>query len=270
MATEEDLTRTLRRYVGVPSVPDLARVRAQSRLIVRRRRRRRVSVYVVSATAFVSVLSAITLETGIRPQPTTLPPVDAAVVAPGIADLLDAVRADDHDRIAALLATSVPINGSEGPGVTPLMVAASRDDARSAELLIDAGASLDAMNHYGEDAVDLAAQNGSIEVIELLVERRALFDSGSPVTRYPTSLMLAASNGHLAVVEALVAGGARPDRLDSLDRSVLHHATDAVDPAPMVQLLVSLGAPLPPGAVATMPTTELIALIEASDPAVAD
>jgi ankyrin repeat protein len=224
-------------------------------------------VYVVSASLCLSALSAVALDARTTTRTVTLPPADAGLVAPGVADLLDAVRADDHERIAALLATSVPIDGSEGAGITALMVAAARDDPRSAELLLDAGASIDAMNLYGEDAIDLAARSGSTRVIDLLVERRVVFDSGAPSTRYPTSLMLAVSNGHLTTVAALVDGGARPDRLDSLGRSVLHHAIDSADPAPMVELLVSLGAPLPTGAVDAMSTDELITLIEASDPA---
>ncbi len=265
--TELDLTRALQRYVGEPTPPDRARVRGRSRLIVRSRRRRRAGAYAVSATVCLAALSAIVLDTRSTTTTITLPPADTSLFAPGVAELLDAVRADDHQRIAALVASSVPIDGSEALGITPLMVAAIRDDPRSAELLLDAGASVDAMNHSGEDAIDLAARSGSTSVIELFVERKVVFDSGSPSTRYPTSLMLAASNGHLATVDALVDGGARSDRLDSMNRSVLHHATDSDDPESMVTLLVSLGAPLPPGTAASTPSNELIALIEASDPA---
>jgi uncharacterized protein len=267
MTSEHDLARTLQHYVGIPSVPDHAHVRARSRTIVRRRRRARAAVYVVTVTLCLSGLSMVALDLRTTTRTVTLPPADATLVSSGITGLLDAVRADDHERIEALLATSVPIDGSDGAGITPLMVAAVRDDPQSAELLLDAGASIDAMNRYGEDALDVAARSGSTRVIDRLIERRVVFDSGAPTTRYPTSLMLAASNGHLDTVEALVDGGARPDRLDSQGRSVLHHAVDSRDPAPMVELLVSLGAPLPPGAVDSTSIDELIALIEDSDPA---
>ena len=56
------------------------------------------------------------------------------------------------------------------------------------------------------------------------------------------SLMIAAQNGHLAIVEMLLVNGARPDISNDFGDTALHKAPIRVDDPRLITALVSWGA----------------------------
>jgi ankyrin repeat protein len=106
-----------------------------------------------------------------------------------------------------LLAAKADVNEPEGDGTTALHWAGSNDDGEAAELLIRAGASVDAVTRNGAlTPLMVAAANGSAAVIEKLLAAGAKAEVRS--TDGATPLMLAAASGSVEAVRSLIEHGA--------------------------------------------------------------
>ena len=133
----------------------------------------------------------------------------AAAVDP---PLVDAVRAGDAERVRALLADGVDVNGSDGDGTMALHWAALDDGVDVARVLIAAGARVDAANRFDATPLALAAENGSTAFIELLLDAGA--DPNWATPEGETALMTVARTGRADAVRLLLDRGADPDRAE--------------------------------------------------------
>ena len=180
----------------------------------------------------VFALAALTVATVTAQRPT--------VVVKPLPPLIEAVRAGRADTVKSLLDTVGDVNASGADGSTPLHLAAHLGNAPIVKLLLDAKATVDVLNRYGVRPLLLASESGSAEVIRLLLDRgadpnaanlgsetplmlasrsgsvesvRLLLSKAADVNvreglRGQTALMWAAAEGHAAVIETLIAGGA--------------------------------------------------------------
>jgi ankyrin repeat protein len=97
-------------------------------------------------------------------------------------------------------------------GLTPLIAAcASRKGLKTARILVDAGADLRQLDQYGQGLLVLAASNGHLDIVNWLLRQGLAVDqpveSDSWMSGF-TALAMAVRSGHLEVAKALVKAGA--------------------------------------------------------------
>jgi ankyrin repeat protein len=90
-------------------------------------------------------------------------------------ELLDAVKAGDHESLHALLLSGEDANARDSHGATLLHWAVVKGDTNTVALLIRAGASLEARDDYGATAILQSAKCG-----DLLCAQRLLDAGASP------------------------------------------------------------------------------------------
>ena len=120
--------------------------------------------------------------------------------------LIEAVQAQDHATVRALLEEQVDVNAAEGDGATALHWAVVRDDPELVALLLDAGAEVDAANDYGVGPLSLACTNRNAAMVERLLDAGA--DPDVTTLMGETALMTCARTGSAAAVAALLDRGA--------------------------------------------------------------
>lgn len=146
----------------------------------------------------------------------------AAALAVGCAQdtppAVDAPPAETtNQRLTAPSADDGPCPG----GDAELLDAAFRGDRRQVSLCLSTGAWVDATDGSGSSALDLAVLRGHADVARLLVESGAqIVQDGK---RNP--LAAAAREGHVRIVDVLLAAGADPSA-SWLDKPALLHAID--------------------------------------------
>lgn len=120
--------------------------------------------------------------------------------------LIDAVKDDDEQAVAALVAQKVDVNARQPDGATALAWAAVRNNPRIADLLMNAGADANLTNAYGVGPLLLAIQNRSAAMVRLLLEKGA--DPNVARTSGETPLMTAARTGQVEIMKLLLESGA--------------------------------------------------------------
>jgi hypothetical protein len=101
----------------------------------------------------------------------------------------------------------LPVDSSTTDGMSALQNAAKRGHVRVVRYLIDQGADPHALTPNGQDIIMLAAANGRLELLRYFIGKLGI--PASPATDRDglTALHLAATEGHLRVVEYLLEQG---------------------------------------------------------------
>ena len=97
--------------------------------------------------------------------------------------LIDAVKSGSAAAVSHLLEEGVDPNGAEPDGTTPLHWAIQRNDQDTAHRLIRGGAAVDVTNRYGVTPLALASTNGSVAMVEALLAGGATPETASPGSR---------------------------------------------------------------------------------------
>lgn len=158
-----------------------------------------VSLLLLALGAAAMVTPRLTLKTQIAQA---LPPGQTAALA----ELIDAVRAADIERVQLLVAGGVDVNARLGERGTPLMQAAWAGDPAITEALLKLGADPNKTIAGEGSALIIAAAMGYLSVAERLVAAGA--DVNRAVMHASSPLIDAAQFGHLETVQFLVEAGA--------------------------------------------------------------
>ena len=167
----------------------------------------------------------------------------APLAGSGETTLVDAVQRHDLAEINTLLAQDADVNEPQPDGTTAVHWAAHHGDVDLLNRLIAAGGAVQAMNRYGVTPIWQAASNGHAAVVEALLRggadpNTARGDSGE------TILMIAARSGHIDVLQRLVAHGANVNVRERIrEQTALMWAAAEQHPE-VVRLLVAAGADL--------------------------
>ena len=186
-----------------------------------------------------------------------------------------AVYKVDFELIDALIAKKARVDVANEFGATPLGEAVKLADARMVKTLVAAGAGVDRADENGQTALMLAVKTGELPIVEMLVKVGAnvnaveTFQRQTPLMWAVTApkhaaemtklllargadpnmavpgdgnpLIMAAREGHVAIVELLLKRGVNVDQVVPSDENALIQASGSGQLA-VVKLLVSAGA----------------------------
>jgi ankyrin repeat protein len=225
----EDLGRRLRNAAGPPTTIGLEAIRERA-AHHRRQRRMRLAAGAI-ATAVVLGFAAVSSTSVLSSAPER---VDASggELPPTGEVLLAAVRDENAELAAELLAAGADPNITGDLDATPLAIATARANPELAQLLIDAGADPSLPMSTGQAPIHIAASAGDAALIQLLVDARPdLVDLPVAGGAGSTPLMLAAGAPHANVVATLIALGADVNAANTNGFTSLHFAIeDGADP----------------------------------------
>src|SRR5262245_8352441 len=87
--------------------------------------------------------------------------------------LIDAVKQGNRTAVRSLISEHTNVNATEPDGMTALHWAVRANDVETSQMLIRAGANVKAVSRYGIAPIMLAAQNGSLPLVEALLKAGA-------------------------------------------------------------------------------------------------
>jgi ankyrin repeat protein len=133
-----------------------------------------------------------------------------APAADGTTALLYAAFDSNIDLLKTLLSAGADPNVANHFGVTPLLQASRYGDEAAMEVLLKGGADIGKAQREGETPLMAAARAGSVPAVKLLLKHGANPNTAESLWD-ETALMWATAEGHLDVVDALLAAHADPN-----------------------------------------------------------
>jgi ankyrin repeat protein len=167
------------------------------------------------------------------------PPLTGRYEAP----LADAMRQQDKQAVLALLAKKTDVNATQPDGATALHWAVYAEDADITSRLIRAGADVNVRNNYGVSPLALAAKHGNTTIIDLLMKAGAdPNDKINYINADETPLMHAARAGRVDAVNMLLLAGAQVNARESWNGQTALHWAAAEGHGAVVEALIAGGA----------------------------
>jgi ankyrin repeat protein len=148
----------------------------------------------------------------------------------------DAARDGNRALVRAALGKGANVNAAQGDGMTALHWAAMNGDAELTQILVRAGAGVNATTRIaGATPMLLAAENGHGAIVRALLAAGA--DAKTADLSGTTALMLAAAAGDADAIQALVQHGAPLEARDrAMERTALMFAAGTNRPAAIAAL----------------------------------
>ena len=148
----------------------------------------------------------------------------------------DAARDGNRALVRAALGKGADVNAAQGDGMTALHWAAINGDAELTQILVRAGASVNATTRIaGATPMLLAAENGHGAIVRALLNAGA--DAKTADLSGTTALMLAAAAGDADAIRALLQHGAQLEARDrAMERTALMFAAGNNRPAAIAAL----------------------------------
>jgi len=144
--------------------------------------------------------------------------------------LIEAARAGDSDKVAALIHEGAKVDARDDSLSTPLILASSTGAVQVAQTLLKAGADVNATNANGSTALMDAAGIGCAPLVRILLDAKAQVNLRNDLGR--TALHRAAREGKIPIMELLLAAGAdqlaQSDIGRAFDQAVIGGSSDAV------------------------------------------
>jgi ankyrin repeat protein len=162
------------------------------------------------------------------------------LAAAGDLRLIDAVRAQNVERVRTLLAERIDVNATQGDGATALHWAVHRDDGALVDTLIRAGARTNIADDTGTTPLFLACTNRNAEIVSQLLGAGANPNAALPSGE--TVLMTCARTGNADAVRALLARGAMVNAKESAHNQTALMWAAAQSHPQAVQALLERGA----------------------------
>ena len=159
------------------------------------------------------------------------------------APLADAMRSQDKQAVLALLAKKTDVNATQPDGATALHWAVYAEDADITSRLIRAGADVNVRNKYGVSPLALAAKHGNTAIIDQLMKAGAdPNDKINYVNADETPLMHAARAGRAEAVQMMILAGAKVNARESWNGQTALHWAAAEGHGAVVEALIEGGA----------------------------
>jgi ankyrin repeat protein len=138
----------------------------------------------------------------------------------------------------ALIDKRANINAQNSQGLTPLMMSIQGGDTDAMHAFI-ADADIEIKDRRGHTALMLAAENGNVEMVKALIDKDAKIEEKN--NDGMTALMFAAANGNVELVKALIDKGAKIEEKNKAGMTALMFAA-ANNSVGVVKALIDKGA----------------------------
>ena len=173
------------------------------------------------------------------PRVPRVPRVPGVPGVPQVPQVPQVPRVPGVPGVLAVLAVAASLQVS-AQSATPVADAARDGNAAAVRALLDKGADARAAHGDGMSALHWAAMKGDVELVAILVRAGANLKAATRIDEV-TPLLLAAENGHTAVVRALLDAGADANATDASGTTALMLAAGA-GAADAIRSLVERGA----------------------------
>ncbi len=162
-------------------------------------------------------------------------------------DLAAAVEQRNLRKIEKLLASNVAVDVPYQDGRTALFYAAGMGDEVLVDRLLKLGAQVDARDSSGATPLIAAMRNPATKwsTAKMLIDAGAAINATDINGRTPLmeavlrAPQMMDTEGQVAMVEALLAAGGDPDRVDAMGAAAMHYAASVGEPRKALELLLS-------------------------------